>query len=958
MNTVNGRKRADSKLSPSINGSITSSSYTAHSLDQHQNSVYKNLDHPQFQIREVQLQFELKHDLRKVLVANSFMFLIAGSILYKIDLNNPSQLIKYQIPQLTTQTKTLTINAWIDADAKQLLLRIDNQYYYLHEDYSSFKPLSKMKNVDVTHAAFTSTRSIVMASPTGQIFLGVFKPHLDTKKNDLQHFKQVYNLSSQVQGIAITDNESQINIFSDFTLHTWPCFDTTYNELLGVFKSSKPVTKHISHTKENVLFAQNLERYVFLTKDELMTNDDEIQFTRIDQDLQSLLISKHHLIGYNDKGVCIINKLSQKTLALPFDGSIKGMASDRDTFWIYTDDSIHEILIHNEGNLVWYDYYKLGKYDEALAGLENNEENFYKRDLVLIKQGYDYLQKGGFGVETNDEELLKLQTRGVAILAKLTEPFEKVCLMLNNPTSKRILLEYLLAQFALEKRDKVRAIVLSTWIIELMVRLNDNRFHEFVKQNFKTFDKSIYDVLDGERALFYADLIEDYNFILQYYIDHKNWPLAVRTLPKLYLKDVDAIYNTALVLLLNYPKVTETWLRFDLDYERLLPAMLAYCTKHDHKQLPFNQNKIIKFLSKVHEQGYKSIKINNYYLSMLILSLEDTVIEITKFIKNEKLYDQNFILRLCILYKRIEPTILIYIDMGLYEQALDYALQNNAIDGAETVLNKYEDVVKEEQEEQQQQQQQQQQQNQKGVIGGMQDVSRYNKLENESYNIRRHLWLKFSKHLIDGVCQQKREVKIQEIDKSSNKISATLDYLLGKSPLGLKDLLPLFPETILINNFKDEIVSSLNEYKQSLQGINLKIQESSTLLSTLKLEAQKEEETQADSYVVVEPGAACKLCSKLLITKNFVVFKNCKHDFHKECLIRYYSKSKGNYKFKKVYQNFIRNGEKNQELLKQEIEDMLCKECILCSDANINTIDVGFLEENDRDIEGMKLWEL
>ena len=93
----------------------------------------------------------------------------------------------------------------------------------------------------------------------------------------------------------------------------------------------------------------------------------------------------------------------------------------------------------------------MGKYSEALKYLdEDDEANFLKRDLVLIKQGYDYLQRGGFGILSDD---LSLQIQGIQILAKLTEPFEKVCLMLlNHKQSDALLIEYLLAK--LNKRIK------------------------------------------------------------------------------------------------------------------------------------------------------------------------------------------------------------------------------------------------------------------------------------------------------------------------------------------------------------------------------------------------------------------------------------------------------------------------------------------------------------------------
>ena len=124
--------------------------------------------------------------------------------------------------------------------------------------------------------------------------------------------------------------------------------------------------------------------------------------------------------------------------------------------------------------------------------------------------------------------------------------------------------------------------MLSAWIIELMVRNDDSRVYEFIKTNYKLLDRpTMYQILNSEKLIFYAELIEDYNFILKYYIDKKNWALAVKTLIKLYTKgDIELVYENATILLMNYPKVTETWLKLDLEYEKLLPALL----KHQSKQ--------------------------------------------------------------------------------------------------------------------------------------------------------------------------------------------------------------------------------------------------------------------------------------------------------------------------------------------------------------------------------------
>ena len=294
----------------------------------------------------------------------------------------------------------------------------------------------------------------------------------------------------------------------------------------------------------------------------------------------------------------------------------------------------------------------------------------------MIKQGYDYLQQGGFGIVTDD---LSLQIRGVQILAKLTEPFEKVCLMiLNHQGLDKLLIEYLLAK--MNRKNKIQMVILSTWIIVLMVRSGDTRFTGFVKENFKYLDRpTMYQVLTSEKLIFYAELLEDYSYILLYYLNKQNWKEATNTLIKLYTKGMtEAVYETSVLMLMNYPKVTETWLKLELQYERLLPALL------NHPDLAMS------FLQKVTmEKNYKKSKhVNNTYLSLLITS-SNTDKRIIKFINSTNNYDKNFILRLCISHQKYHSAVLLYTEMKLFEQALDLALSHELVSLAEFILSKF-----------------------------------------------------------------------------------------------------------------------------------------------------------------------------------------------------------------------------------------------------------------------------
>ncbi|CAI5760545.1 unnamed protein product [Candida verbasci] len=849
--------------------------YTNHSLDHQQSSICDNLQQPIFKLEEVQLQFQLNNKLKKLLVFKNIMFIIMESICYRIDLDNPSQVNKLNLPISNGNY----INCWTNGDI--FILRIDLQYFQLID--FKFKPLPKFKGMDIIQILF-NTCWIIATKDT--IYIQDMK------------IKQVFK-GNNIQGISM--NKVQINLIVNFELYTWDYFDSTFDELVNVFKT-QPLIKSIKPS-ENFLFTTTDQIFLYIS-DGFLTNDDQIQ--SINDEIESfrqVILSPHHIIGYSTS-ISIFNKINLNKSKLSLDNII-GITTDyiNKTYWIYTKNSIHELIIENESASIWYDYYKMGNYVDALKCLEDTED-YSKRDLVLTKQGYDYLQKGGFGVAL-DNESIDLQLKGIRNLANSSEPFEKICLMLLQDTmivSDKLLIEYLTIKFEHYKKEKnkIKIIVLSSWIVELM---EDPK--SFIKANYKLLDPpTMYEILKD--PIYYAELIEDYKFILNHYLNNKNYSQTAKILHKLEPED---IYQSSTILLLNYPKVTEMWLRIpNLQYERFIPAILLYCKKN-------SPTPIIQFLQKIHEKGYKSKTLNNYYLTLLIESGHDK--QFIKFIQSERLYDQNFILRLCIANTRYQPAIIIYISWNLFKQALDLALKNNLTNLAELVLTKYEEHIEEES---------------NSPTTSSDDLL----LQQESYSTRKKLWLIFAKHLIDNLGNT------TDFLHDDNTLNGVLKYILGNSILGLKDLLPLFPENIMVNDFKDEIVKTLNEYNNKINQLSIEMKESIEISSNLKQQLKESKLEKSKIYSIIEPGEPCRLCNELLIAKNFIIFPNCNHGFHKECLIVNLSKS-NNYKFKKIYQNF----KKNPEINKNELTEIIVKDCLLCNSSNINSIDTNFELSSD-----------
>lgn len=1146
--------------------SISISSGTQHTQNA-SSLVTKDNEQPTFDIEQVQLQFNLGHSLQKLCVQNDKMYLVLGTLVYKIDLANPSQVKRYQLP-----SSTKVLGSWLHPNGLHLIIQLsDLACYYLHDSYSSFKLLSRFKNLNIKQIAFPtdatnslkeSTGDFLVGTVEGAIYLASIKSHIpsvqDNKRDD-KYLKLVFkhSLQSTLCGLEFTNNNLQINAVINNIIHSWDCFDTSYSELLRVFKV--PAKQTPISTDFNSIITSNGKLYIVvnLSSNEIQSNDLEIQLSQSDkmgseialsQNIANVLITPHHLVSvsHSNENLLIFNKLalasSEPTILnlknfLAAGETLIGTTADygSQTYWLYTNNSIYEFIIENESISVWYNYYKMGKYEEALRFLNDNNGDLsgstsLKKDIVLIKQGYDYLQKGGFGLECsssvsfNDEnedsdvlileDLIKLQIKGIRILANLSEPFEKICLMLLNLQyhsksdtqanvsaslevsdgnllniiSEKLLVEYLLTKYDMAKRiqrNKIRIIVLSSWIVQVLLRIiyrleykadalsgptyasesmspekkkkwiqkNLEEVNETLKQfldsNYKQLDRAtIYQIIVElnvpSKLLYYAELIEDYEFILNYYIDTNNWKDAVKTLGKLYStgtqESKEIIYRTSTVVLVNCPKLTiDTWLKFneDIGYEHFLPAILTY-NKKAHT-IPLLENYSLQFLLKlIYDKGIRNSQINTYYASLLITYpgtsdavKKHTSKQIIKFLNHVKLeslanstrkstYDPHFVLRLCLSFRKFQPAVLILLnDMTLFDQALKLALDNELTDLGEFVLRKYDEYIANDSEMPTSNSHSEgyheltfgnaENKDSEG-FARQEDINYVGKikLEEESYSSRKQLWIRFSKYLIQRVCDGKEipflekeededeEDDAEEIDSIStsdktslksvtdeivgsmfsskegfSKINATnlkklnkvLKYILNLSStsntmgvLSLKDLLPLFPESIMINNFKDEIVKSLNQYNNKISQLSMEMKESLAITSSLKQKLKDSTKLQFKSkvYSVIQPGDSCQLCNLLLINKNFIFFPNCRHGFHKECLMRHNFKLKGNYMFKKIFQNFRKNP---SDINKKELDEILIKECILCNDANINLIDTSLIDL-ERDQEELIEWEL
>ena len=80
------------------------------------------------------------------------MYILLANVVYKIDLDNPSQVENYALPGKVT-------NAWLNPNGQTLIVQIEKQAYYTLEK-KVFKSL-KFKNIEVTSIAFSNHNMVV-----------------------------------------------------------------------------------------------------------------------------------------------------------------------------------------------------------------------------------------------------------------------------------------------------------------------------------------------------------------------------------------------------------------------------------------------------------------------------------------------------------------------------------------------------------------------------------------------------------------------------------------------------------------------------------------------------------------------------------------------------------------------------------------------------------------------------
>lgn len=105
-------------------------------------------------------------------------------------------------------------------------------------------------------------------------------------------------------------------------------------------------------------------------------------------------------------------------------------------------------------------------------------------------------------------------------------------------------------------------------------------------------------------------------------------------------------------------------------------------------------------------------------------------------------------------------------------------------------------------------------------------------------------------------------------------------FLENTDLLKIEDILPFFPDFVVIDDFKEEIAHALEGYSSHIDKLKSEMDEATQTADAIKLDIA----ALKNRFITIDAGEQCSHCSHLLLTRQFYVFP-CHHTFHADCLI-------------------------------------------------------------------------
>ncbi|KAI8634785.1 vacuolar protein sorting protein-like protein DigA [Xylariaceae sp. FL1651] len=935
---------------------------------------------PIFDVQPVQLQFSIAADFVAAQVANNVLVLaLSNGRILRIDLNRPEDIDDIDLPKRVSEVGIIS-RMFLDPTASHLLICTSlGENYYLHTQSRQPRPLSRLRGVSIESIAWnpslptSTTREILIGASDGNIYETFIEPSAEFYRKEEKYLKSLHKLpDGPVTGLWVDNMGGKIDIRRILI-----CTQSRLFHLVGrvgrsghegsgsiytkLFDAEQPVIHEISRGSTTApsglaispdppdvagheevvpdrafawLSAQGIYHGKLLTsggndlgnkvyseakllpRAQIVSSETSAKRKSPTEFIDAIVLTQWHIISLVGGRIVAANRLTgsivydqvildqeQKALGLYVD-------QQKNTFWLFTSQEIFEIVARDEDREVWRIMLQRQQFDTALQ----YAHTLAQKDAIATASG-DYLAEKGLFVEA------------AGVYGRSSKPFEDVALSFIDNGQNDALRKYLLTKLTTYKKSYImQRMMIATWLVEMfMAKLNSledtiaveaeatgdgdtaqsrqqlntvrEEFHNFVNKHKSDLDrKTVYDVISShareEELLFFANAINDYNYELSYWVQRERWTEALNVLKKQTDPDVFYRYSSVLMTHVAHELVEILMRHAKLEPRKIIPALLDYNRNFNGTLL---QNQALRYLQFVINQLQSTdAAVHNTLVSIYASHESKDEAGLLAYLESqgdEPNFDPDFALRLCIQHKRTLSCVHIYTNMGQYVQAVDLALSHGEVEYASIIADR----------------------------------------PTSDPPLRKKLWLAVARKVI----------------YQSNGIKTAIEFLKRCDLLKIEDLIPFFPDFVVIDDFKDEICSALEDYSHNIDALKKEMDESSQTAANIKIDIAALDHR----YAIVEPGEKCYICSLPLLSRQFFVFP-CQHAFHSDCLGRKVLEQAGVSKSRRIKecQVSISKGLVNgtqKDAMVAELDALVASACILCSDYAIKRIEEPFIGPGD-----------
>ncbi|KAJ9151869.1 Pep3/Vps18/deep orange family-domain-containing protein [Pleurostoma richardsiae] len=947
-------------------------------------NVAAELDHslPIFDVERVQLQFSIAADFVAAQVANNVLVLaLSNGRILRIDLNRPEDIDDIDLPKRPSEVGVIR-RMFLDPTASHLIICTSlGENYYLHSQARQPRPLARLRGVSIECIAWNpalptaSTREILIGASDGNIYEGFIETSTEFYRKEDKYLKLLQKLpDGPVTGLwvdalpgrgaemrrVLISTQSRLFHLTGKVGRGHEGGGSIYTKL---FESEEPVIHEISRSStaapsalvvspdpqdaapqyeavapdrafawlssqgvyhgKLLVSSSNAElgSKVFseaklLPRSKLAASDAPGKKKPSADYIEAIALTQWHIINLIGNRIVASNRLNGATVydqvILDQGQRAVGLCVDlqKSTFWLFTAQEIFEIVVRDEDRDIWKIMLQLQQFDAALQYAHTPAQ----KDAVATASGDYLISKGLYG-------------EAAGVYGKSSKPFEEVALTFLDDGQHDALRKYLLTKLSTYKKSAImQRMMIASWLVEIfMAKLNSlddtiitkaelsetlnptqskeqlgavrSEYQDFVTKHKSDLDKrTAYDVISShgreDELLFFASAINDYNYVLSYWVQRERWVEALNVLKRQTDPEVFYRYSSVLMTHAATELVDILMRQANLKPRNLIPALLEYDRNFKGS---LGQNQAIRYLLYVVNQlNSTDSAVHNTLVSIYASHPSKDETALLSYLESqgdEPKFDPDFALRLCIQHHRTLSCVHIYTNMGQYVQAVDLALSHDEVDLASIIADR----------------------------------------PMSNPQLRKRLWLAVARKVIS----------------QSNGIKTAIEFLKRCDLLRIEDLIPFFPDFVVIDDFKEEICAALEDYSRNIDGLRREMDESAQTAANIRVDIAALDRR----YAIVEPGEKCQDCGLPLLSRQFFVFP-CQHAFHSDCLGKRVLEQAGVGKSKRIRECQVQisrglvSGAKRDAMI-AELDSLVASACILCSEYAIKRIDEPFIRPDE-----------